>query len=449
MKVQNRTITLNRAESIDGPVIYWMSRDQRAESNWTLISAQEEALRRRLPLFVVFCLVDQFPGSTLRAYDFMLKGLSEVEEDLAEKNIPLYLLRGSPEKKIPEFCRKHSVCSVYTDFDPLRIKRRWQRIISQSINIPFYITDAHNIVPCWEASVKKEFAARTFRPRIWKKIPDYLVHLPPIVYHPHNEKINKRNIEYKNLFADIRVDRSVPPVKWITPGTKAGKQILEDFMSRKLENYPDDRNDPNKAALSNLSPYFHFGHISTQETAWKISGSRVDQSSIDTFLEEMIVRRELSDNFCFYEPEYDKISAFPDWALKTLEEHRKDSRTYIYDDETLEKGRTHDPLWNATQIDLIKTGKMHGWLRMYWAKKILEWTESPELALYTAQKLNDKYELDGRDPNGFTGVAWAIGGVHDRAWPSHNVYGKIRYMNFNGAKRKFNVEQYIRKVTDQ
>jgi len=449
MKIQNRTITLKSGENVDGPVIYWMSRDQRAENNWALLSAQAEAMRRKLPLFVVFCLVDQFPGSTLRAYDFMLRGLSEVEEDLAAKNIPMFLLKGSPEKKIPEFCQKNSVSSIYTDFDPLRIKRRWQRSISLSVKIPFYLTDAHNIVPCWEASVKKEFAARTFRPRIRKKLPDYLKPFPPIVFHQYNDRVNKGNIGYEKLLDDIRVDRSVPPVNWLTPGTNAGKHVLEDFVNVKLRNYPDNRNDPNRSSLSNLSPYFHFGQISTQETALKISGSLVDQSSIDTFLEEMIVRRELSDNFCFYEPEYDKISAFPDWSLKTLEEHRNDSRVYIYDEEKLEKGLTHDPLWNAAQIDLIKTGKLHGWIRMYWAKKILEWTESPEFALNTAQKLNDKYELDGRDPNGFTGVAWAIGGVHDRAWPSHNVYGKIRYMNFNGAKRKFNVEQYIRKVTDQ
>ena len=157
----------------------------------------------------------------------------------------------------------------------------------------------------------------------------------------------------------------------------------------------------------------------------------------------MIIRRELSDNFCEYEKNYDYFEGFHHWAQKSLNEHRNDEREYIYTDEQFEEADTHDPLWNAAQNQMKTTGKMHGYMRMYWAKKILEWSPSPEIALQVAINLNDKYELDGRDPNGYTGIAWSIGGIHDRAWFERPVYGKIRYMNYNGCKSKFNVFKYI------
>ena len=204
------------------------------------------------------------------------------------------------------------------------------------------------------------------------------------------------------------------------------------------------RNDPNLNKLSNLSPHFHFGHISTQRVAYEIK--KLDQFEVDkeAFLEEMIVRRELAENFCEYENNYDFFEGFHPWAQKTLNEHRSDEREYIYSSDEFEESKTHDPLWNAAQNQMKYHGKMHGFMRMYWAKKILEWSDSPEKALQIAINLNDKYELDGRDPNGYTGIAWSIGGIHDRAWFERPVFGKIRYMNYNGCKRKFNVDNYIK-----
>jgi deoxyribodipyrimidine photo-lyase len=196
---------------------------------------------------------------------------------------------------------------------------------------------------------------------------------------------------------------------------------------------------------SNLSPYLHFGQISAQRIALETYKRKHNIETKDAFLEELIVRRELSDNFCFYNKNYDSFDGFPEWAKKTLNEHRKDKREFTYNLEQFEKAKTHDDLWNAAQIEMVKTGKMHGYMRMYWAKKILEWTETPEEALEFSIYLNDKYELDGRDPNGYTGCAWSIGGVHDRAWTERPVFGKIRYMNYNGAKRKFDVKRYIQK----
>jgi len=219
---------------------------------------------------------------------------------------------------------------------------------------------------------------------------------------------------------------------------------LKRFIARKLSRYPDERNDPNKDAVSDLSPYLHFGQIAAQRVALEVR--KTGMKARDDFLEELIIRRELADNYCFYNQNYDSFQGFPEWAQKTLDEHRQDQREYLYALKRFESAQTHDDLWNAAQLEMVKRGKMHGYLRMYWAKKILEWTRSPEEAQKIALYLNDKYELDGRDPNGYVGVAWSIGGVHDRAWPSRPVFGKIRYMSYNGCRSKFNVPAYIDKI---
>ncbi|MGD8924028.1 MAG: deoxyribodipyrimidine photolyase, partial [Syntrophobacterales bacterium] len=232
-------------------------------------------------------------------------------------------------------------------------------------------------------------------------------------------------------------------VDWLLPGEKAAADILDQFLTTKLSTYSSKRNDPNEYAVSHLSPYLHFGQISAQRVALEVRKRKVSKASKDDFLEELIVRRELSDNFCYYNPDYDKFAGFPEWAQKTLDEHRNDKREYIYSLEQFESGKTHDDLWNAAQSEMVKTGKMHGYMRMYWAKKILEWTSSPEDALEIAILLNDKYELDGRDTNGYVGIAWSIGGVHDRAWKERSIFGKVRYMSYGGCKAKFSVKTYI------
>jgi deoxyribodipyrimidine photo-lyase len=219
-------------------------------------------------------------------------------------------------------------------------------------------------------------------------------------------------------------------------------------LDERLPNYAADRNNPCVQGQSGVSPYLHFGHLSPQRLAFTVSHSELAREVKDDFLEELVVRRELADNFCFYEPAYDHISGFSDWAQKTLQDHKKDKRDYLYGLSRLEQAATHEPLWNACQMDLVNRGKLHGFLRMYWAKKILEWTRSPEEALEYAILLNDRYSLDGRDPNGYTGIAWSIGGVHDRAWKERPVFGKIRYMNEAGCRRKFDVAAYISSVFD-
>jgi deoxyribodipyrimidine photo-lyase len=443
---RKRVRILKEGKKKDSPVVYWMSRDQRVNDNWALLFSQEMALKNKAPLAVVFCLVPRFLGATKRQYGFMLKGLQEVEQDLAQMSIPFYLLTGSPKEEIPKYVAKYAIGALVTDFDPLRIKKGWKEGVSDKIGIPFYEVDAHNIVPCRIASPKQEYGAYTFRPKIKRALPEFLQDFPAPQKHPISQQGKIAETDWNSIMKTTQVDHSVLEVDWIKPGEKAAKQALREFLGNRLALYDELRNDPSKDGQSNLSPYLHFGHISAQRVALEVLKSDVNIKSQEAFLEELIVRRELSDNFCFYNPNYDSFDGFPDWAKRTLNEHRGDKREYIYSLERFEEAQTHDDLWNAAQKEMVHTGKMHGYMRMYWAKKILEWTESPEKALEIAIYLNDRYELDGRDPNGYVGIAWSIGGVHDRAWMDRKILGKIRYMSYNGCKSKFSVEDYIEKI---
>ncbi|CAE7808952.1 phr [Symbiodinium sp. CCMP2592] len=242
----------------------------------------------------------------------------------------------------------------------------------------------------------------------------------------------------------LQVDRTVGPVskELFTPGAAAGKRRLEEFVRKRLTIFGKQRNDPTKQALSGLSPWIKFGQISAQRCALvvKKAAKGASKAGADDFLEESIVRRELADNFCWYNQNYDSLKGASAWAVETLKKHSKDKREYVYSRLQLEKAQTHDELWNAAQRQMVSEGKMHGFLRMYWAKKVLEWSKDPATALATAIYLNDRYNLDGREPNGYVGCMWSICGVHDMGWPERKIFGKIRYMNYEGCKRKFNVK---------
>lgn len=444
----DRSRFLNKAEVGEGPVVYWMSREQRVQDNWALLHAQKLAVQNKKPLIVAFCLTLDYPAANLRHYSFLLEGLKETAAALETLRIPFFLLEGDPTDTLPAFLKECDAGLLVCDFDPLKIKIDWKRKISAAFSFQVIEVDGHNIIPCWIASDKQEYAAYTFRPKVARMLEEYLTDLPAPRRHPVSlTGMSPPAINWKQLYARIP-DQTVEPVKWLAPGFKAASRQLARFIKKSLADYVDGRNDPNRRCQSDLSPYLHFGHISAQRIALSVRESKATQENKDAFLEELIVRRELADNFCLHNPDYDSTSGFPAWASKSHDEHCKDKREYLYDLEELEKGNTHDPLWNAAQKDMVVRGKLHGYLRMYWAKKILEWTDSPEMAMRYALYLNDKYELDGRDPNGYTGVAWSIGGVHDRAWPERPVFGKIRYMNANGCARKFNVKQYVQAVAD-
>lgn len=434
---------LHKASEGKGPIIYWMSRDQRVHDNWALLFAQHLALEKKSPLIVLFNLVPSFLGAAIRQYGFMLKGLAMLQPELNNLNIPFFILLGKPEQQIPKFIKQHNAAILISDFDPLKIKLLWKKEIAKRISIPFYEVDAHNIVPCLYASNKLEFAAYTIRPKIYKALPEFLEEFP-VVKKMRKSEMENPNIQWKDITHSLSIDFSVKEVDWIKPGEQAALNCLRTFIEDKLENYSKLRNDPAENGQSNLSPYLHFGQISAQRAALEIKKFTGNKDSEESFLEELIVRRELSDNFCYFNPNYDSFEGFPFWAKETLNIHRRDEREYIYSLEEFEHAKTHEDLWNAAQTELLVTGKLHGYMRMYWAKKILEWSRSPEEALKFAIYLNDKYELDGRDPNGYAGCAWSIGGVHDRPWFERSVFGKIRYMNKNGALKKFDVDLYIK-----
>jgi deoxyribodipyrimidine photo-lyase len=276
---------------------------------------------------------------------------------------------------------------------------------------------------------------------VHRLLAEFLEEFPVPQKHPFPWKADVEN-DWDAAERSVKAD-AFSKVNWIEPGESEAREHLAYFVNQKLSRYDLDRNDPTLEGQSNISPYLHFGQISAQRVALQVLATMQEPSS---FLEELVVRRELADNFCYYNSYYDSFNGFPNWAKETLGEHQKDRREYIYTQKEMEAAQTHDDLWNAAQMEMVHKGKMHGYLRMYWAKKILEWTKSPEDALQAAIYLNDRYELDGRDPNGYTGIAWSIGGVHDRAWKERAIFGKVRYMSYKGASGKFDVKAYIQKV---
>jgi deoxyribodipyrimidine photo-lyase len=441
-----RVYLLKDAPQSKGPVVYWMSRDQRVSDNWALLFAQQLALETSSPLCVLFCLAPNFLDATLRQYDFMLTGLQRVEHFLKELQIPFFLRTGAPDRSVVAFTTAVKAGAIVTDFGPLRIQREWKKQVADGIAIPFYELDAHNIVPCRLVSNKAEFAARTLRPKIHRVLKSFLTPFPPLHKHPHRWTGTMNPIDWIAAKKSLRIDRSVREVTSPKPGEDQATAVTLQFIAKRLPFYAMDRNDPNKAALSGLSPYLHFGQIAAQRVAIEVGKISVNRASREAFLEELVVRRELSDNFCFYNQNYDSFDCFPVWARRTLNAHRADRRPAIYTLKQLENAETADDLWNAAQREMVITGKMHGYMRMYWAKKILEWTESPEEAMAAAIYLNDRYSLDGRDPNGYAGIAWCIGGVHDRPWFERPIFGKIRYMSRNGCKNKFRIEDYIARM---
>jgi deoxyribodipyrimidine photo-lyase len=438
---------LNNRPDRSGPVIYWMSRDQRAAHNWALLYACRKANELHRPLEVLFTLAPSFLGATRRHYDFMLSGLAGVEASLRSFGIPLTVLTGEPGSVLPDYAEQISAGAVVTDFSPLKIPRAWKREVAELLFCAFYEVDAHNIVPCWLASRKQEYAARTIRPKLDALSASFLTMFPEPDPRFQPATTDRHPVKWKELADSIAVEVDTPPDDWPLPGEEAAETQLRRFIDQGINGYAESRNDPNSGCVSKLSPYLHFGSISAQHAALSVSRCGASMQNRTAFIEELFIRRELAENFCFHNDRYDTFDGLPGWAKLSLMTHAGDRREYLYTLEEFENARTHDHLWNAAQTELTHTGRIHGYMRMYWAKKILEWSATPSSAFDIALTLNDRYALDGRDPNGYAGIAWSIGGLHDRPWFERPVYGKIRYMNSTGCARKFDVMKYIESVT--
>ncbi len=425
--------------------LYWMQASQRTECNHALEHAIELANEQARPLVVFFGIADDYPEANERHYAFMLEGLAEVRRDLEKRNIRFVPRHVSPEIGVADMTKRATV--VVVDRGYTAIQRKWRKAAAESLDCALVQVESDAVVPVEEASHKEEYSAATLRRKIRPMLDDYLVPLERRV-----PKMGSLDMEFESFGVDdvdealarLNIDRSVRrPEKGMHGGTSRARGLLADFIRDHLDRYDQVRNDPVANATSHMSPYLHFGQISPLYIALEVR--RSGSPGADAYLEELIVRRELGMNFVFYNRAHGSYDGIPEWCRKTLSDHSKDRREFTYSLEEFESALTHDPYWNAAQLEMVRTGKMHGYMRMYWGKKILEWTKSPEEAFRIALYLNNKYELDGRDPNGFAGVAWCFG-KHDRPWAERPIFGNVRYMNDRGLRRKFDADGYVRKI---
>jgi deoxyribodipyrimidine photo-lyase len=418
-------------------VLYWMQQSQRSRFNHALEYAIERANELRKPPVVVFGLMDDYPQANERHYAFMLEGLVDTARQLEKRGIRFVLKRGQPQEVAVHFASQAAL--LVCDRGYLRHQRRWRDHVADRAPCLVVQVESDVVVPVEVVSDKAEFAARTIRPKIHRLLKGYLTPL------------SARRVSVKSLdlhisgdpitLEGLKLDRSVGRVSRFKGGESEARRLLDRFVQSKLSDYDDARNEPAAEATSLLSPYLHFGQISPLEIALAAGES-------DKYLEELIVRRELSMNFVQFQPKYDSYEGLPEWAKRTLDKHRSDIRPQIYTRQQLEAGQTSDRWWNAAQREMVRSGFMHNTMRMYWGKKILEWSATPEEAFQTALELNNTCELDGRDPNSYAGVAWVFG-LHDRPWGERPIFGQVRYMNAAGLQRKFDMEAYARRVIER
>lgn len=444
--LERRSKVLRRKRYLGGPVIYWMGRDQRADDNWALIYAVEEANDKGVPLSVVVCLAPDDLGATLRQFHFMIGGLRHLEPKLQQSGIGFYLLEGLPGIEMPTFLHRMGAGLMVTDFDPLRTSMDCKLRVGAALDIPVIEVDAHNIVPCRVASRRRVMSFDSYRNKVMPLLQDYLVDFPGSIRPDRTWEDRSLPVDWDEALSNMNLDQSVRPLTWISPGETEATSALERFCRERMSEYPAGLVDPSKNAQSDLSPYLHFGQLSSQRVVLRVLSTRAEDSIKSLFIDRIVVKKEIADNFCLHTPIYDSVGAFPEWARRSINSHRSDVREHLYSLAELDQGKTHDPLWNASQMELVKRGKIHGYLREYWANKIMEWTRSPEEAFSFAIQLNDRYSLDGRDPIGYTGIAMVIGGLYGRPWMPKEVLGKVRRMTYTGARLKFDIHAYQEKV---
>jgi len=430
-------------------VLYWMQASQRAEYNHALEYAVREANEKKLPVVAFFGLTENFPEANLRHYTFLAEGLQDAHVALERRGIRLVVRHGSPEELFPDLAAEASL--VVTDRGYLRVQTRWREKAALTVPCAMIQVETDAVVPVETASEKEVYSAAVLRPRIHRHLGRFLVPLMETKVTRDSLDIKLASLNMKKpevLLRSLSIDRSVPPAKAFQGGTSRAKRLLDDFIARKLPHYTKHRADPSSDYSSGLSPYLHFGQISPLCIALKIRAAKTaPQEAKGAFLEELIVRRELSLNFVHYNDSYDTFASLPEWSIKTLKKHSRDRRPRLYSRKEMEKARTQDPCWNAAQREMVVTGRMHNTMRMYWGKKILEWSATPEEAFQTALYLNNKYELDGRDPNSFAGIAWCFG-KHDRPWKERDIFGTVRYMNDAGLRRKYKIDVYVKKIEE-
>lgn len=467
-------------------VLYWMQQSQRVNDNPALNYAIKQANQMQLPMVTLFVITNEFPEANLRHYQFMLEGIYETLLSLTEMNIHCAIVMGNIVNVVTR-CAINAALLV-TDKGYLRIQRKWREEIAAQVDCLMTEVEGDVLIPVGKVMTSEAYNARSIRSRMYKILPEYEIE-PAFAPDVHYKLPEQTRLDFKKSLAELVIltddnvynlhnfieqvkahftslDYSVLPASFYCGGYNQAKEHLTYFIDNILNSFFERRSNPGKDCQSGLSPYLHFGQISIREIMYSVMsslsltpeefiglvlstkpGTHPDyqiNGALELF-EEAVVRRELSMNYCTYNPDYDSYSALPDWAQTTLKAHASDKRKKTYSVFLFEKAETHDKFWNAAQKEMCLTGKMHGYMRMYWGKKILEWSKRPEDAFNIALYLNNKFELDGRDPNSFAGIAWCFG-KHDRAWPGFPVLGNIRTMTDTGLAKKFDMQDYLNRI---
>lgn len=424
-------------------VIYWMQRAQRGIDNPALDVAVQVANLLRKPVVVFFAPVPFYPHANLRHYRFLNEGIPDIAAALASKNVG-FMLRRYPEHSLRKFCQEVKPAMVVGDENPLRAPEHWRSAVAQKLTVPFWTVDADVIVPS-KLIEKAQYAAHIIRPRLRALLKTHLTSARRVDAHvPWKMPARLESLEVStDITRGWRLDRSVSPVPQWLGGTGEGFRLLREFVAHKLNGYATQRNRPELDRTSLLSPYLHFGHISPVTVALSVERANAPVADKQAFLDQVIIWRELAVNLVRFNANYDNFECGEPWAHRTLAAHARDPRPVLYSERQLQNAETHDPLWNAAQMQMVNTGWMHNYMRMYWAKKILEWSRTPAEAYRIAVRLNDRYQLDGRDPNGYAGIAWSILGKFDRPWFERPIFGQIRSMTAASAGKKFDTQRYM------
>jgi deoxyribodipyrimidine photo-lyase len=443
------TVLADAPEQPGDYVLYWMQNSQRAEFNPALELAITEANRLHLPVLVGFGLTENYPEANARHYAFMLEGLAQTERALRRRGLGFAMRQGSPDAVALELGEQAAL--IVCDRGYLRPQRQWHRRVAAKAGRRVLQVEGDVVVPVELASTKAEIGARTLRPKLLRLRDRFLRPLARgQVRIPAEGLAIGGQIDLTNpaaLLAKLRIDHSIAPVRGLCGGYRQARQRLDDFIAHRLDGYVARRAAPAAAMVSGLSPYLHFGQISPVEIGLAVREAAAASENRLAYLEELTVRRELAINFVNMTPNYDGYDCLPQWARQSLAEHRHDRREHIYDFARLAAADTHDPFWNAAMQEMLLTGYMHNHLRMYWGKKVLEWSPSPQHAYDTLLRLNNTYFVDGRDPNSYANVGW-IFGLHDRPWPQRPIFGKVRSMTAAGLERKTDIAAYLRWITD-